>query len=309
MRVTVLGAGVSGLTSALLLQRAGHDVRVIARERGLDATSGAAGAIWLPIRLGPGSRSFAWALESYRVFRDIAASHPAAGVDMITACEVVESVGRPWWAGFVDGLAYRALGDIYPHADGAWTFLTPRIEPALYLPWLESQLDHEVTVLAVETLDAVEGDIVVNCTGIGARRLCADAGLVPVFGQTVICEPGDLPLDLMLGDERNAAAIFYSIPRRADVVLGGCRIPVASDVPGPPDPVLTDAILARTRAAGYEPGRVLRVSCGLRPVRDEARLEREGRFVHNYGHGGSGFALSWGCAREVVDLVADHAGG
>jgi D-amino-acid oxidase len=47
---------------------------------------------------------------------------------------------------------------------------------------------------------------------------------------------------------------------------------------------------------------------GLRPVRSEVRLERgtlaDGRpVVHDYGHGGSGFTLSWGCAEEVARLV------
>ena len=46
---------------------------------------------------------------------------------------------------------------------------------------------------------------------------------------------------------------------------------------------------------------------GLRPGRTEVRLEKElisGKTViHNYGHGGSGVTLSWGCAEEVVEIA------
>jgi D-amino-acid oxidase len=50
---------------------------------------------------------------------------------------------------------------------------------------------------------------------------------------------------------------------------------------------------------------------GLRPYRDQTfRLEPEtvgAKFVvHNYGHGGAGITLSWGCAQEVVDLITAH---
>jgi D-amino-acid oxidase len=53
---------------------------------------------------------------------------------------------------------------------------------------------------------------------------------------------------------------------------------------------------------------------GLRPFRERSyRLEQEdvaGKFVvHNYGHGGAGITLSWGCAQEVVDLVTAHGVG
>jgi len=51
------------------------------------------------------------------------------------------------------------------------------------------------------------------------------------------------------------------------------------------------------------------VSVGLRPSRKEVRLEIEslssGRWaIHNYGHGGAGVTLSWGCADEVTRIVS-----
>ena len=56
---------------------------------------------------------------------------------------------------------------------------------------------------------------------------------------------------------------------------------------------------------------------GLRPGRSSVRLEAELReatssspagrralkIVHNYGHGGAGITLHWGCAGEAAGLV------
>ena len=47
---------------------------------------------------------------------------------------------------------------------------------------------------------------------------------------------------------------------------------------------------------------------GLRPGRSSVRVETERvskdlTVVHNYGHGGSGYTLSWGCAEEVAEMV------
>ena len=59
----------------------------------------------------------------------------------------------------------------------------------------------------------------------------------------------------------------------------------------------------------YVPG-VTPLKAGLRPYRNNTyRLELQplggGKFViHNYGHGGAGITMSWGCAQEVADLVA-----
>ena len=55
-------------------------------------------------------------------------------------------------------------------------------------------------------------------------------------------------------------------------------------------------------------GHVVAHRVGLRPARPTVRLEAEGRVVHSYGHGGAGVTLSWGCADEVRDLVAELVG-
>lgn len=61
-----------------------------------------------------------------------------------------------------------------------------------------------------------------------------------------------------------------------------------------------------------DPGRVIRTIVGLRPYRATGFVLRalplgEKVLVHNYGHGGGGFSLSWGCATLAADLVADRS--
>lgn len=60
---------------------------------------------------------------------------------------------------------------------------------------------------------------------------------------------------------------------------------------------------------------VLREWVGLRPGRGSVRLAVDnyktntGRnllVIHNYGHGGAGVTLSWGCATDVVLLVQNN---
>jgi D-amino-acid oxidase len=90
-------------------------------------------------------------------------------------------------------------------------------------------------------------------------------------------------------------------------VLGGCAEPSPDDRPTVTTPQMTRTILSRAEHLGLHPGRVIRERAGLRPFRPSVRLERDGdepRIVHNYGHGGAGYTLCWGCAQEVVRLLA-----
>jgi len=95
----------------------------------------------------------------------------------------------------------------------------------------------------------------------------------------------------------------YVLPRSRDIVVGGTED--VGDWSRTPSPETARALLERAErlVPGISRARVLRHRVGLRPARDEVRLERVGDVVHCYGHGGAGVTLSWGCADEVVALL------
>src|SRR5574338_88007 len=100
MDITVVGAGVIGLTTALTLEQRGHRVRVVAAKRLSETTSAVAGAVWFPYRVGPPDKVPAWALRTRYWLEQIARDVPQAGVDVLTGYEILGDDGttRPWWA-------------------------------------------------------------------------------------------------------------------------------------------------------------------------------------------------------------------
>ena len=99
MEVTVVGAGVIGLTTALTLEERGHRVRIVAAARRADTTSAIAGAVWFPYRVGPPNKVTVWALRTRKWLEQLAGT-PEAGIDVLTGYEILGDDGttRPWWA-------------------------------------------------------------------------------------------------------------------------------------------------------------------------------------------------------------------
>jgi D-amino-acid oxidase len=154
-------------------------------------------------------------------------------------------------------------------------------------------------------------DVVVNCAGLGARELVGDLDLHPVRGQIVRVAPGYT--SRFVQATSGPGPIAYIIPRPDCTVLGGTAQPDAWDLT--PDPDVEAAIIAR--CAAIEPrlaeAAVVGRAVGLRPARSTIRLESEetprGPIVHNYGHGGGGVTVSWGCAAEVAHMVGSGVRG
>ena len=311
MRVIVIGAGVSGLSSAIRLLEAGQDVEIVAREAPAQTTSAVAAAIWYPYRAAPAERMLTWGSATYRELERLAAV-PETGAVMREGVELFrEPAPDPWWAATVSGFRH-ARPDELPEgfADG-YRMRLPVADMSIYLGWLEREvlrLGGRITRRTVERIAdlADTAEVVVNCAGLGARELVGDRSLFGVRGQVSVVDAPDVSRFVF-----DQSAMTVVIPRVSDVVIGVTAEEQVEEVAV--DPSVATAL--RTRAAQLVPtlatARVLADRAGIRPCRPTIRLEREVvdglPVVHNYGHGGAGVTLSWGCANEVARLVTGRA--
>lgn len=310
----VVGGGVIGLTTAIVLAESGRRVRVWAREPAERTTSAVAGAVWWPYRIEPESLVGDWALESLAVYEELAARPEETGVRLVEGVHgetPLDGLG-PWAAG-VGGL--RAATAAEYAGTGLWARL-PLIDMPAHLRWLRDRLlragglveERTVTDLAEP---AAEAPVVFNCTGLGARELVGDRRVRPVRGQLVVVENPGITTWLTSVDHSTESSTYF-FPQPGGLILGGTT--EEDDWSLTPDPRTAERIVARCAAVRPEiaGARVLAHRVGLRPARDAVRLEREslpggGTVVHNYGHGGAGVTVAWGCAREAAGLARPAA--
>jgi D-amino-acid oxidase len=317
-RVIVLGCGVSGLSCAERLLRRGFPVTVIAANLPPNTTSDVAAAVWFPYKAYPEARVVTWGKTTYDELC-LLADDPSSGVAMLTLIELLsERAGDPWWKTAVPDVRH-ARADELPDGCGymdAYVVRVPRIEMPVYLPYLMSRVRslggqiQQRQVGSIPELHA-EGSLVVNCTGLGARELIGDVQVYPIRGQILrVANPG---LQCSWADESGPLALSYIVPRSNDCVLGGTA--QEGDWNLEPDMLTAERILANCRRIEprLQDDRVLEHHVGLRPGRAEVRLEIvrtsvHTGVIHNYGHGGAGVTLSWGCADEVTALASEFFG-
>jgi len=311
MRCTVVGAGVSGLSCAIRLLEAGHEVEVISDRFSPDTVSDVAAAIWYPFLTAPADRADGWGVATYAELERLAEEESDSGVRMRDGKEYLrEAVDPPEWS--EDIAAFRILDDseIPEGYVFGWQFRAPVIEMPLYMPWLRSRVEAlggSFVQSFVEDLNEVSGEVVVNCVGLGARELCDDEEVRPARGQVIFIDqdPGIGHFD------QQPETLTYTIPRSDVTVLGGTA--QIDDWGMDIRPEDNDLILSKVEALWpqLDRSKIVGGTVGLRPSRSEVRLEveyiGERKVVHNYGHGGAGVTLSWGCAEEVVNLVSQSA--
>ena len=310
MQAIVIGSGVSGLTTAIRLQEANWHVRIWTAASALSTTSSVAAAIWYPYKADPPERVLPWGAQTYDELARLA-DDPATGVRMRAGIELWRAPQPdPWWRSAVSHIRRARPDELPPIYRDGYVFTVPVIEMPLYLPYLAARFTADGGTIETRALESLDGacavsDLVVDCAGLGARELVGDATLMPIRGQIVrVRNPG---LERFTLDEDDPHGVTYIVPRSADCILGGTSQDGEDDTT--PDPLTAEQI--RQRCIALEPrlaeAEILEHKVGLRPGRPAIRLEREQRgacqIIHNYGHGGAGVTLSWGCAGEVAELA------
>jgi D-amino-acid oxidase len=314
--VAIIGAGVSGLTCGVVFVERGWRTTIFAEQIGNQTTSGAAGALWFPYDAEPAEKVIPWALSTYKVLVDLV-NDRNSGVSIIEFRQYCRSgeIEAPNWAYGLGGLATslcaapnrpEAASDNF---SSGFSMHVPLMDTTIYLDYLANrfqksggEIKGNTRFKRIEDVDP-KFDLVINCAGIGARGLVCDFDLESHRGQVAIVPKIDNLHCAIVCDED---PLMYAIPRTHDCVLGGTN-EVSDDLK--PDAATTESIVAEcARVLKIDSPPVLRQRVGLRPFRRSGvRLEKEklraGRTViHNYGHGGSGFTLSWGCAENVFEF-------
>ncbi|XP_043793401.1 D-aspartate oxidase isoform X1 [Apis laboriosa] len=327
MKVVIIGGGIIGLTTALQLK---HELRnaeitIFASDFNNTVSHVAAGIFRVGSSyFGPTEEiTRCWIRDSYEYYDDIRKSHEAsfAGITAISgylfANSSPETVKNHWIEDLVP-IYRKATDEEFELVEGNWKygsfFRTLLTECKLYLPWARNKLEISGIKLEERKLNSLtelvsDWDLIMNCTGLGARSLCNDKRLVSIRGQ--ILKVNAPWLKTFFYGELDT----YIIPGFNGIVtLGGSRNFDSENL----KPCLYESTAIHNRCKNFLPNikkaEVVKIEVGLRPHRENnVRVEREqiingfskAILVHNYGHGGYGVCTAPGTAKYAIKLAKE----
>lgn len=329
----VLGAGVNGLTTALKLAMDGFQVHVIAKEPPYDTTSVGAGAIWEypPFAVYPEELACRLVLAS-RPFFDQLKKARTGVVERRSAYawrDPPADTSAPAWTPLVKSFRATMEPEYCGETKAGYSHLVPVIYMRKYLLWLVNNcstlqvrfhIGHSVSTvssllaslpqLGIQLAFGQQTPLLVNCLGLGSARVFGDDTMFSVKGQLAYVYAPHVRS--VLDDTDHPNGLTYVIPQD-DGILACAGWTEKNNWNPFPEPDIEEGILRRCRTSfpslKYCP--VVGRWAGLRPGREAglrlelAQKQEQGVHVlHNYGHGGSGVVLSWGCALKVSELAA-----
>lgn len=328
-RVAVVGGGIVGLSAAVRIAEevapGNIQVTVIAEHFSPHTTGDVAAGFFNPyIVHGVSEEKLrSWCVDAFNFYRHLAEGPDSneLGLAILPAYILTEEHRpRPSYADAF--FHYRELAEselsLFPkrYRYGSYV-ISLTIECKKFLPYLMERLEsrggrlRQCRVKSLEEL-AGEYDVIVNCTGFGAGTFVPDPQVHAIRGQTIRVHAPWIKHAIVAGED------YHVIPNIDDVMLGGTKdVDKTSLIP--------DRDIAKKiwngcleLAPSLKNAKVIGHFVGLRPGRNPVRIEREdfafkhggGKVpvIHNYGHGGSGITIAWGCAGDVVRLVRGSIG-
>lgn len=177
---------------------------------------------------------------------------------------------------------------------------------------------------SVEKIEQVQRryapDLIINCAGLGSRNLIGDRHCIPVQGGWLLYNNSSIyehPIVkeahcTTIQENKEGGNFIFIVPRGTDkLIVGGfavandCSTECTTD-----NPLFKRIIKQNTRLLPWlKDIKPITHRVGLRPFHQKGvRLEVDNSYdvpvIHNYGHGGSGVTLSWGCALNVNKLIS-----
>ncbi|XP_067679177.1 D-amino-acid oxidase-like [Haliotis asinina] len=329
-RVCVIGAGVNGMASAVCVQRQcpNVDVTLVADVFSPKTTSDVSGGFWEPYCLGDTPKDLIkkWSSVTWDYLLSLYNSPVAGrvGCQLLSGYTLTDGdCPDPDFKDQVFGFRQLTSEELkqFPVArtgirNGSF-HTTLQIDVEQYLQWLMERFTRQggrIQQGKVESLEEMAGryDVVVNCTGLGSYILVRDTSLKPVRGQLLRVRAPWVKHFYFFKPVKTAAT--YLIPSCRSLVVGG----VLQEGNWNEDVDEADSWDIHQRALSLLPSlkgaKIESVRTGLRPGRTQVRLETQHLkmisgetlpVVHNYGHGGAGVALHWGCAQQTARLVKE----
>ncbi len=354
--IGIIGAGVSGITTAVLLQKAGFDVTIYAKELySPDSQNSSFASLYPAASIIPHS---VYHDELNELFRESQAffsnlfktNYP--GISQHRHFELFcFEANRPDYLNEMqnykefDQIDWMPSHPVFNIKDG-WEFDCYFADWKSYFPELMkdflrnggSIINKEVNL---EKPDKLNHKIIINCSGINSNTIQdePDHPLV-MLGHLIKIEQKIIPTDsngriisfnFSPGKEHYSNASgealdVYFYPRENDIVFGGSRFKGTVDSDNNwvgnnncdvkfPDQILkiNQEILEHTFGFEIDESCKMNYQKGLRYLRnkeDGLKLEQESNsdqyIIHNYGHGGAGVTLSWGCAFRILNMIQKY---
>lgn len=312
LSITVIGAGVIGLSAAHELAAAGHQVTVAYDQELHECVSSVAAAIWFPYHSENSPAADQLLADSLARFEQLS-DNPETGIDLRRGLNVDHLPGADRsWTRIVADTEEASPADLPDGAHaGVWATV-PIITMSTYLGWLRGQVEALGVKFEKRTVGNLaelkdEADLVVLAAGLrGGELLGDDETVYPIRGQ-VVRLANTKNLTQWLCDDDYPQGVSYIIPRREDIIVGGTD--TANDWNREVEPQTSVDILERAAklVPELEGLEVLEHKVGLRPARETIRLDHVAGHplpvIAAYGHGGAGVTLSWGTAQRVVELA------